>query len=240
MSADRASPGTVHDATHDRDLDRQVQALERALRGVGHRDHVDLGASARRARDEVEASALPQAHRLEQHAAGLRLLDRIGRERVADRVADALREQRRDAGRGLHEPLRDRTGLGDAEVERMVGDVGQLAVGLDHHGDVRRLDRDLDEVVADLLEVADLLLGRLDHRRGRRSAEALVELGVERAGVDADAARDAAITRLGRDELDVLGLADVAGVQPQLMHPRIERRQGELVLEVDVGDDRQR
>ncbi len=122
----------------------------------------------------------------------------------------------------------------------MIGDVGELPVGLDHHGHVRRLDRDLDEVVPDLLEVADLLLGRLDHRRGRRSSEALVELGVERAGVDADAARDAAITRLGCDQLDVLGLADVAGVQAQLMHPRIERRQGELVLEVDVGDDRQR
>ena len=69
-------------------------------------DHVDLGAAARRAGDEVEALALAQAERLEQLAAGLRLLDRIGGERVADGVADALGEQRGDAGGGLHQPGR--------------------------------------------------------------------------------------------------------------------------------------
>ena len=43
-----------------------------------------------------------------------------------------------------------------------------------------------------------------------------------------------------RDELDVLGLADVAGVEPQRLHARFHRRERELVLEVDVGDDRHR
>ena len=43
-----------------------------------------------------------------------------------------------------------------------------------------------------------------------------------------------------RDELDVLGLADVARVEAQRLHAGLHRRQRELVLEVDVGDDRHR
>ncbi len=38
----------------------------------------------------------------------------------------------------------------------------------------------------------------------------------------------------------MLGLADVAGVEPQLVHAGVERRERQLVLVVDVGDDRQR
>ena len=63
---------------------------------------------------------------------------------------------------------------------------------------------------------------------------------IERTGVDADADRQAVILRFARDELDVLGLADVAGVEPQRLHAGFDRGERELVLEVDVGDDRHR
>jgi len=66
------------------------------------------------------------------------------------------------------------------------------------------------------------------------------DVGVEAAGVDADADRDAAVLGLLRDELDLLGLADVAGVESQRLHARLHRGQRELVLEVDVGDERNR
>ena len=77
----------------------------------------------------------------------------------------------------------------------MVGGVGELPVGLDHQRHVRRLDRDLDEVEVDLLEVGELLQRRLDHRLGRHAAVALVQRRVERTGVDADADRHAAVAR---------------------------------------------
>ena len=66
----------------------------------------------------------------------------------------------------------------------------------------------------------------------------LVEGGVERPGVDADADRDAPRLCLLGHRLDVLRLADVPGVQPQAVHPGVEGGEGEAVLEVDVGDDR--
>ena len=124
-SASRASPGPVDDAAHDRDLERDLALAERLLRPLGDVDHVDLGPAARRAGDEVDVLALAQAQRLEQLAAGPGLLDRIGGERVADGVADALEQQRGDAGGGLDQPGRRRAGLGDAEVQRVVGDLGR-------------------------------------------------------------------------------------------------------------------
>ena len=66
----------VHDAAHHRHLEGEVPRLERLLGGLGHRDHVDLGPSARRTGDEVEALALAQPKRLEQLAPGAGLLDR--------------------------------------------------------------------------------------------------------------------------------------------------------------------
>jgi 4-hydroxy-3-methylbut-2-en-1-yl diphosphate synthase IspG/GcpE len=67
-----------------------------------------------------------------------------------------------------------------AEVEGEVDRLGQLALGLDPQRHRRRLDRDLHLVEADLVEVPQLTLGRLDHGLGRDlAAVALVELGVE-------------------------------------------------------------
>ena len=62
--------GTVHDATHDRDLDGDLAIAQGVLGVVGHLDDVDLGPPARGTGDEVEALALAQAHRLEQLAPG--------------------------------------------------------------------------------------------------------------------------------------------------------------------------
>ena len=170
----------------------------------------------------------------------LRLLDRIGGERVADGVADALHEQRGDARGGLDQPRGRRSGLGDTEVQRVVGGLRELAVGLDHQRDAGGLDRDLDEVEVDLLEVGQLEQRRLDHRLGRDATVLLVQAVVERAAVDADPDRDAAVAGLGRHRLDVLGPADVAGVEAEAVHAGLERGQGHPVLVVDVGDDRHR
>ena len=162
--------GSVDDAAHHRDLQRDLAVAEGLLGPLGDVDDVDLGPAAARAGDEVDALALAQAHRLEQRATGLGLLDGVGGEAVADGVADALGQQGGDAGGGLHHPGGRRAGLGDAEVQRVVGDLGELAVGLDHQRHRRRLHRDLDEVEADLVEVGDLPAGRLDHRLGRDAA----------------------------------------------------------------------
>ena len=191
--------GTVHHAAHHRDLQRDLARLERVLRLARDPDHVDLGAAARRARDEVEALALAQPHRLEQLTARLRLLDRVGGEREADRVADALGQQRGDPRGRLHQPTGERPGLGDAEVQRVVDGLREQAVRVDHHRHVRRLHRDLHVVEVDLGEVGELTLRRRDERLGRGAAVLLGDVGIERARVHPDADRDAAVLGLARD-----------------------------------------
>jgi len=106
-------------------------------------------------------------------------LDRIGGQRVSDGVADPLSQQGADAGRGLDQSGGRGTGLGYAKVQRIVGHLGELPIGLDHERNAGRLDGDLDEVEVNLGEVADLVEGRLDHGlRGHPSAVFLVEVGV--------------------------------------------------------------
>ena len=92
-SASRGLARPVDDAAHDRHLQRDLPLAERGHRLVGDGDHVDLGAPAARAGDEVDVLALAQTEALEQLAPGPRLLDRVGGERVADGVADALGER---------------------------------------------------------------------------------------------------------------------------------------------------
>ena len=65
-------------------------------------------------------------------AAGPGLFDRVGGEREADGVADALGQQRADAGGALDQAGRRRPGLGDAEVQRMVEGLRGQPVGRDH------------------------------------------------------------------------------------------------------------
>src|SRR6202021_969792 len=105
----------VHHAAHHRDPERDLHPGQ--PRGHLFRQLVDvhLGAAAGRAGDDLQA-ALAHAHRLEDADTDLDLLDRRRRQRHPDRVADALREQRAERGRGLDRALERRAGLVHAEA----------------------------------------------------------------------------------------------------------------------------
>ena len=101
-SASRASPGplTTHPMTATcSGISRVAERRHRVL--FGDRDTSTSARPTARTGDEVDVLALPQAQDLEQLPTGLRLLDRVGGERVADGVADALGQQRGDARGGL-------------------------------------------------------------------------------------------------------------------------------------------
>ena len=51
---------------------------------------------------------------------------------------------------------------------------------------------------------------------------------------------NATVTRFGSDKLDLLGLAEVARVQPEPMNSGLESRERHLVVEVHIGHDRHR
>ncbi len=102
------------------------------------------------------------------------------------------------------------------------------------------LHRDLDVREVDLLQVADLDLGRLDQRLGHGRPVLVEEVLVERTGIDPDANRKPAVLGLAGHGLDLVLLADVPGVETQTLHPGLHRGERQPVLVVDVGDDRDR
>jgi hypothetical protein len=102
------------------------------------------------------------------------------------------------------------------------------------------LDRDLHVVEVDFGEQPQLDLGRLHQRFGSCPAVLLVQAGIEGPGVHADADGHAAVPAFAGYELDLLRLAQVAGVEAEALHPCFKGGQRHLHVEVDVGDDRHR
>ena len=82
-------------------------------------DDLELLAGAAGAGDDSDPAA-PQAQRFQHLKADLDLLHWIGRQRHPDRVADAGPQQHAEADRGFDCAAAQRTGLGDAEMERIV------------------------------------------------------------------------------------------------------------------------
>ena len=185
---------------------------------------------------------------------------RLGRERDADRVADALVEQDREAGRRGDDALHAHARLGQAQVQRVVAARGEPAVDVDQVAHAADLGAEDDPVVAQ----AGLLgqLGRAEgglrpsprsSRRGRRAAPpggrsrpsarsaaawssepqlTPIRTGLPLLDRDPDDRREVLVVALG---------ADVAGVDAVLgegrRHGRVLGQQLVAVV-VEVADDR--
>ena len=156
--------------------------------------HADVVAAAARARDH-HRPALAQAERLQDLEGGLDLLDRVGGQRDAHRVADPVDEQRAHPDGALDRARERRPRLGHAEVERVRHLRGEHPVGADHRRHVARLDRDLEVVEVEPLEQPHLLERRLDERLGLVALGELGQVLRQRAGVGADPHRDAGLLR---------------------------------------------
>ena len=159
----------------------------------------------------------------------------------ADGVADAVGQQRAQPHRGLQRarPLRPR--LGDAEVQRIRDALGEQPVGGDRVRHVGRLDRDLE-----VLELA----GAPSAPTNSTAAPTSASTGFSRSSACRCSGSDPELTpmRIGlpclvrqRGHLrDLLGAAHVARVQAHAVRAGLDRLQREGVVEVGVGDHRDR
>ena len=85
------------------------------------------------------------------------------------------------------------------------------------------------------LDIADRTF---DHGRRARKAVLFDEFAFQAAGVDADAHRQALVLGLANDLAKSIVAADVAGVDADFVDGMIERRQGHLVVEVNIANQR--
>ena len=90
----------VDDAADHRHRQRRRDVREALLEPLDGLDHLELLARAGRAGDDGDAAAA-QVQRLQHLEADLDLLDRIGRQRHADRVADPGPQQHAEPDRGF-------------------------------------------------------------------------------------------------------------------------------------------
>ena len=116
----------------------------------------------------------------------------------------------------------------------------QQPVGGDRVRHVRRLDRDLEVLEGQPLHELDELDGGGHERLDRVLALERVEVLGQRPGVHADPHRGPGGAGAVGDLGDLVGPADVARVQADAVCAGVDGLERERVVEVDVGDDRDR
>src|SRR4051794_20024029 len=230
----------VDRATQDGDLHGLGVALEASLDLGDDGVHVELQAATGRAGDE-NRTALAELKRLEDLPGDLHLLLGVECGKAdPDRVAHAVGEQRAEANGRLERAGPFRPGLGDPEVQRIRDLFREEPVGGDRVRHVGGLDRHLEVLEVERLhELAELDRG-LNKGVDRLRALELVQVLGQRARVDADPHRHAGGGRPLSDLGHLLAPADVAGVQADAVGAGVDRLQCQGVVEVDVGDHRDR
>ena len=124
-------------------------------------------------------------------------------------------------------------------MQRIIDGLAGQPVGLHGIGHRGGLHRQADVVKVKFFEQARVIERALDQRLGRRPAEALQNVLLDRTGVDADADRDARRARRLDDLVHPVVRADVARIEPDLLHTGGNGSQRQLIVKMDVGHDRQ-
>ena len=137
--------------------------------------------------------------------------------------------------RGFHRARVEAARLGDAEVDRRVGRVGQRLVGGGGEKHVRRLAGDLELVEVVVLKDPDVVETALDHRLGTGFAVFLQKVLLEAACVHADADGAAVVLRGADHFAHPFLVADVAGVDAKAGRARLGGLDGAPVVGSDVG-----
>ena len=199
-------------------------------------DEVHLAAPAGGAADELGAAAA-QIKCAEQRPASPHFHHGIVRERDAHRVADTLFQKDAQATRAFDDALESGASLGDADVQRHLGQLGrQQAIGVDGSLHVVGLGRHGNVVeVALIFEEAHVFRGRGHQLLRQREILASCDGVIQRAGVHADADGDVRGGRGGDDLASGFQAADVARVDAQLGRPAGRRLDGNAGVEVNVG-----
>ena len=147
-------------------------------------------------------------------------------------------------------PVSSGASVGDAEVKGVVESLGNLGVRVDDEAGVHglRADRDVVEVAG--LENVEVFLEFGDHDGEQAPGAMAFEVGAEllvslllvlslddRSFVHADADRNARGLAGVDHRIDLISIADIARVQPDLVHARFDRFEGPFEMKVDVGHD---
>ena len=122
-------------------------------------------------------------------------------------------------------------------MERVIRHGAELAVGLHHAGDVGVLDGDHDVVEIEPFQQADVVQRALHHRFGHRRTIFGKDVLFQTSAVDADADGDVLLLAGVHHRLHPVVVADVAGVDADLVHAHVGAGQRSAVVKVDIRHD---
>ena len=236
----RCLAGAVYDTSHDGNRKRRAVVLKPLGDFLGDGNQVDLAAGTRGARDDL-GTTTTQSQRLQNSPGNRRLLDRIGRERDAHGVTDALGQQNAKTHGALDGALQLGTCLGHTKMKRNVGNLTrQRAIGIERRLHAMGLGRKHNVSKATVLKVPDEALARHHELFGLRKVFALGDVLLKRTGIDANTNRTTRCTRGVDYRVDLGPIADIAGIDAQLGSTGLNGANGELMVKVDVRDNRHR
>ncbi len=231
--------GTVHHAADDGNVEVLYDVFQALLQSVHHLDHVEILARAGGAGDDVDALAA-DVQAFQDIEADLHLLHRIGSQRYPDGVADACGEEHAEADRGFHAAGAQPPRLGDTEVQRLFNLPGKQLVRFHRHEYFRCLEANLEIAKVQALQDLDVTQGGFHQGLGRGLAVFFLQILLQRTGIDADANRNAMVLGRLNHCLHPVLTPDIAGIDAQAIRAKLGDAQGDLVVEMDVGDERHR
>ena len=226
----------VDDAADDRDRHGRGDMGKPFLELDHGFDHFELLAGAGRAGDDGDA-LVAQVERLQDLEPGADFLHRIGGQRHPDGIADPLPQKHAETDRRFDGAGTQSARLGDAEMQRIIANLGQAAIGGDGEKHVRGLDRHLEVQEIVVLENMDVPKRAFHQGLGTGFGIFLQEIALQGPGVDADAHGAPMVPGRGDDLADPVHGTDVAGIDAQAGRPRLGRFDGTAVMEMDIGDD---
>ena len=236
----RSLAGAINGTSHHSDRKRRGVVLKPLGNLLGNGNKVNLAAGACGARDNLGATAT-QAQRLQNTPGNRRLLNRIGCERHTHGVANAFGKQDTQAYRALDGALELGPRLRHAQVKRNVGNLTrQGSIGIKRRLHAMGLGRKHNVRKTTVLKVLDEALARHHELFGLREVVALGDILLERTGIDADTNRAPSGARGIDHGIDLSPIADIAGIDAKLGGTSLDGADGELMVKVNIGDDRHR
>lgn len=246
--------GTIHNATHDRDLDRQFEFGHQLLFDLLHKgEKVDLDAATGWASDQLNALAFSLAETVEEFEAVLDLINVVARVRDAQRVADTVGDKRAERGNRTNRAGVARPSVGDSEVQRIVKTLRNLGINVNDHRRVHGFCAYGNVMKVARIEDVEVLLEFRDHQRehvaglvpGEKLSEffcapLLVLSFNDGTFIDADPDRDPSLLAGIDDHVDLVAIADVSGVESNLMYASFDRFERALEVEMHICNDRNR
>ena len=128
-------------------------------------------------------------------------------------------------------------GLRNSEMEGIINLLGKQAIGRNDRLHVGGFQRDNRIRESELFENPDMIEGALHHGLRRRITILLEQPAFQRPRIHADADGNLLLLRAAHHQANFIRLADVPGINAQLVDSGIQRHQSELILKVNIRDE---